>query len=181
MSLPDNFNVYVNLVVTFVYFLLPRELRFSWFFIYWVNVDYILHTLNITKLYILFKSHGECWYFWFRRQSAQLGSGYTFPPTMCWMWFQCSSIFKAFSVLFRSVSSMRHPMGQVWDLGGGLYVSSVLKVFTMLCRIRSTHVQLKVNLSHHKLLYGISFLSPSLSVISLVLSSSFKIVFSVFF
>lgn len=48
----------------------------------------------------------------------------------------------------------------------------------MVFRIQSTHVQLMVSLSGHKLLYGISFLSSSLSVISLVLSSSLDTLFS---
>lgn len=48
----------------------------------------------------------------------------------------------------------------------------------MVFRIQSTHVQLKVSLSGHKLLYGISFLSSSLSVMSLVLSSSLDTLFN---
>lgn len=51
-----------------------------------------------------------------------------------------SSLLKAFAVLFGSVCEFT-TQWSVWDLGGSLPISSVLKVFDMLIKIKSTHVQ----------------------------------------
>ena len=66
----------------------------------------------------------------------------------------------------------------VWDSGGGLSLSSVLKVFGVLVRIICTHAQLRVSPEVHTQLYGVIFLSSFLSAL-LVLSSSLGLPFLV--
>lgn len=90
------------------------------------------------KLWVLFKSYEECWYFC-SRQLTWLGSGYMFSPTFCRLWV---------SVQFSNPSWYHsHPscvcviLWSICDLDSGLFVNSVVRTFDMLVRIRPIHAK----------------------------------------
>lgn len=93
---------------------------------------------------ILFKSCWESWYFLFVCFSKQLiwlslATSSRLPSVSCV--FHIHLVFKAFVVWLRSVLYGCHQW-PIWEMSGGLSVTSVLFVFGMLSRIRSSFVQL---------------------------------------
>ena len=73
----------------------------------------ILHIISIQWRMLIFFFF---FFFFFSSQAAQLGWDYTFSPTICWIWFQCFSISKAFLELSTSVSYGHHPVAssKIW-------------------------------------------------------------------
>lgn len=84
-------------------------------------------------------SSGECWLFCFSRQLTRWGSSCKFLSTFLGPCVQYQSGFQDFTGQVDVPSNCPMPV-----LGGSLSLSSVLKVFGMWFRVRSTHVQLRI-------------------------------------
>lgn len=102
---------------------------------------------DVVRVWVLFKSYSECWYFCFSAWLDLLILGQKFHLGFCKLWFKCLIIkehtFRTFTVskplwYYSDLSCMCTTHWQIWDLGGGLSLSSFLEVFDMLFRIRYT-------------------------------------------
>lgn len=90
------------------------------------------------------------------------------------LWFQCQLHFQILVVLVVLVSVPCVLPSSIWYLDGDLSHSSVLEVYGMLLLGRSMNAQLAAELQIHNELNVAAFLSPILSVTSLVLSDSLR-------
>ena len=119
------------------YFFPLQLIWFSLFFVCRVILDCTLDTLNIRAWDFGLESSGECWLFCFSRQLTQWGSSCKFLSTFLG---PCVSlVFKGFTGQADVPSNCPMPV-----LGGSLSLSSVLKVFGMWFRVRSTRAQLRI-------------------------------------
>lgn len=137
MSLSGNSNICIILMLMSIHCLFQCESRLSWFLVCWVILDYMLDILNLmiwdsqaclslmenVNIFVLVGN----WAGWVEaKNSVQLS-------------VRCD--FNISFIAFTDLSCICTTQWPIWDLGGGLSLSSILKVFYMLFRIRSTHAK----------------------------------------
>ena len=126
------------LVLASVDDLFPCELRFSWFLVCWVILDFILDTVVIVlwdPKSCLWRLHGACGHFCFSQQLSSLGSGHKFQSN-CGMQFQSSAVFKVLTCF----SDLSH----VCDTWRPVTTRPIVRLVGMWVRIWSSYMQLDI-------------------------------------
>lgn len=147
--------------------LLPCKLKFSWFFVCWVILDFNLDILNIMYgTWVYLKSSGECWYFCCSRQSTY--SGCKFRSPFCELWFQSQFSFQSFSSVILNCLTCAPPNDQsrTWSM---VYSIVQFSKPLILCRVRSMHHSPNVNPGFHTPLFGCTHTLYGITLLSSLL------------
>lgn len=150
MSLSQNFNICIVSFIS-VYYLFLWRLRFLWFIVCQVISEYILDIFNIVvwdyesslnplrsvDIFVLVGNH-------LARFRAHV---LTIHLCVC---FQCQFSLQSFYDATQMCPYMYLTQWLVWDGGSGLSHILVFKVYSMLFRVRSMHVNVVGKLRIHK-------------------------------
>lgn len=124
--------------------LFPHKLRFSWFFIWWVNLSFPRHfEYYVMIFWLLFKSYNNIGtLFLFYQAIDSFGCELTFPPGFVWLLFSCWFCVQSLHSAFTS-SHVPFAGGQ----SGTWVVVCLMEQFSkpMACdaRVISTHVHFR--------------------------------------
>lgn len=138
--LSDSSSISVIPVLAFVDCFLLTLIGIFWFSIYWIVWDCILEILNLMRLWVVFKyyiDHIDVFFLtgnrpgWFQASSSS---------QLLWIVTSISILFSKTLQCFSDLSHIHATPWPVWDRGRGLSVSSVLKVFDVLTKIRLMNI-----------------------------------------